>query len=206
MNSAERFRIAKERVRMEREQLTAMSTKIKIHSASSERIRQAIMTTVCDVFDLNAEDLVGRSRLKQITIARHAYCHLCSSLDPTSTLMSIGRSIRRDHSTVINSIKKCNNMRETDYRYAGKFQQCIEKLSESADEDLARIKFKPEHMQQKSTKRQRDMQKAIVAIDIVTDFMKVWDNSILKDGFSQNPKDLVASLNDIRTKAALNGF
>lgn len=206
MNSAERFKIAKDRVRIEREQLTAMSTRIRIKSVASERIREAILRVVAEVFEVPEEEIEGRSRLKRITVARHAYCLLCTSLDPMATLTSIGETIGRDHSTVINSIKKCNDMRETDYLYASQFQRCIEKIADSTDEELKRINFQPEHLQRKNTKRQRDMQRAILAIDIVTDFMKVWDEGILQDGFNQDPKAFVAAFNDIRTKAALNGF
>lgn len=202
--ASHRFAVAKDRVHRERQQLLAMSNKIRIKSVSSDRIRAEIMRVVCEVFGVTPEQVKSRTRLKQITYARHAYCHLASSVDPMSTLQSIGKTIGRDHSTVINSINKCNNLRETDIAYAGMFQRCIEELSESTDESLRHLHV--EQIQQRNSQRQREMQRALHAIDIVNKFMAIWDSQILSDGFAKDPKAIVAAFNDLRTEATHQGF
>lgn len=208
MNSTpiQKYKVASDRVRREREMLVAMSSKIKLKSVSSERILAECMRVVCEVFDVLPDDIKGRTRLKHITIARHAYCHLCSSLDPMGTLIRIGESIGRDHSTVINSIKKCNDLRETDITFAACFQDCIERLAKSTDEHLVRIKFHPDHIKQRNSRRQRELLQAASAVELMTEFMQIWDKQILGDGFFEDSKQVVEAFNNLRTKATNRGF
>ena len=155
-SSVQRFRIAADRVRRERDQLTSMCTKMKKSSITSESIRREIMRVVCEVFDVTKEEIVGPVRHKRVAVARHAYCTLVSSLDPLGTMVHIGEMLGgRNHSTIINSIRKCNNLRETDLTYASCFQRCIELLSNSTDAALMRINFHPQQIQSKDTERQR---------------------------------------------------
>lgn len=181
-----------------------MSNRIKLKSVSSEKIRDEVMRVVCEVYQVTPEQIRGRLRLKEITMARHAYCHLCTSLDPMATLSALGESIGRDHSTVINSIKKCNNLRETDILYAGLFQRCIEELSNIRSASLADLHV--EAIEQRNSKRQRDMQRALHAIDLVNKFMAIWDTQVLSDGFDRESKEIVAAFNDLRTEAIHYGF
>lgn len=176
-------------------------------SVSSESIRKEIMRVVCEVFDVTTEELMGPVRHKRVSVARHAYCTLCSSLDPLGTMVHIGETLGgRNHSTIINSIKKCNNLRETDLAYASCFMRCIELLSNSTDAALMRVNFKVEHIQSKNTERQRHMEQALAAIDIVKEFMRIWDNEVLFGGFPENDKKVIASFNDLRTQATEQGF
>ncbi len=206
-SSVQRFRIAADRVRRERDQLTSMCTKMKKSSVTSESIRREIMRVVCEVFDVTTEEIVGPVRHKRVAVARHAYCTLVSSLDPLGTMVHIGEMLGgRNHSTIINSIRKCNNLRETDLTYASCFQRCIELLSNSTDAALMRINFQPEQIQSKNTERQRQLQQALGAIDLVKEFMRIWDNEVLHGGFPEDDKKIIASFNDLRTKATQQGF
>lgn len=204
MSSRQRRAIAKQKIERERQQLLAMSTQIRLKSVSPKELYESVMVTVCEVFDVTPECMVGKSQVKSIYFARHAYCHLVSSLDPSASLCSIGRSLNRNHSTVINSIRKCNNLRETDYSYATQFERCVDKLIEGKSQDIER--FKVSQMQNRATQRQREMQRAVSAVELVSEFIKVWDNQILSEGFNKDSKAIVAAFNDLRTKAAQHGF
>ena len=180
---------------------------MKKSSVTSESIRREIMRVVCEVFDVTTEEIVGPVRHKRVAVARHAYCTLVSSLDPLGTMVHIGEMLGgRNHSTIINSIKKCNNLRETDLTYASCFQRCIELLSNSTDAALMRINFHPQQIKSKDTERQRQLQQALGAIDLVKEFMRIWDNEVLFGGFPEDDKKIIASFNDLRTKATQQGF
>jgi len=206
LTAAQKFKVASERVKIERDQLTAMSTKIKLKSESSSHIRAEILRIVCQVFGVEEEEVKAKIRLRTISLARHAYCHLCSALDPMCTLTQIGNDICRDHSTVIHSIKKCNDLRETDFTFAAMFQECILKLSESTEKEMVRLNFTPEQIQRNYSKRQRQLQNTMDALAIVQEFMKIWDTKVLSQGFSIKNKDVVAAFNDLRVEATRMGF
>lgn len=68
--------------------------------------------SVCDAFGVSADDLSGKSRLRSIIYARHAYASLItnvynpverSSHRPTVSLRVIGWRIHRIHSTIYHS-------------------------------------------------------------------------------------------------------
>ncbi len=189
---------------MERDQLTRMSTKIHDKKfINSKILRAEIMRVVSEVFGVSEESIKGRSRIKRITNARHAYCFLSMSLDPQATLSSIGQSIGRDHSTMINSIRKCSDLREVDYEYAKVFKSCIEGLSESTEKNMVRIKFKPEHLERNYNARQRMMEQSMKAVDIVRNFMVMCDGF----DFSEDQDDeLTQAVQRIRFEAANQGF
>lgn len=199
MKASQRFKIASDRVKIETRQLTIMSTNIRLKSESSEEIAAEVIRVVCEVFGVDAEDVRSRSRYRSITIARHAYCQLCSSLDSMTTLQRIGDSIGRDHSTVIASLKKCNDLRETDITFAAMFQECIYKLSESSESKKMTSFYR-------YNKKQLELQQAIDAVEIVREFMKVWDVQVLGNGFPENNKDVVSAFNDLRVEATQKGF
>lgn len=204
--TSHKFKIASDRVRREREMLVNMSSTIRVKSITSDRIMAECLRVVSEVFGIEPEEIKGRSRLRNIVIARHAYCHLSSSLDPMGTLGRIGESIGRDHSTVINSIKKCNDLRETDIGYATAFHKCIELLEASTDNHFKRIRFDADHLRQRANKRQRELLQASHAVELVADFMRIWDKQILSDGFFEDGKQVVEAFNELRTKATNKGF
>jgi hypothetical protein len=80
----------------------------------------------------------------------------------------------------------------------------VDKLVEGKSQDIER--FKVSQMQNRATQRQREMQRAVSAVELVSEFIKVWDNQILSEGFNKDSKAIVAAFNDLRTKAAQHGF
>ena len=197
--ASQRLKIATARVKIETRQLTIMSTNIKLNSETSEEISNEVLRVVCEVFGVDPEDARSRARYRAITIARHAYCLLCSSLDSMTTLAGIGKTINRDHSTVIHSIKKCNDLRETDITFAAMFQECIYKLSESSENKKLNSFYR-------YNKKQLELQQSLDAVGIVREFMSIWDIQVLRDGFPKNNKGVVAAFNDLRVEATKKGF
>jgi len=74
-----------------------------------------LLNKVCSYFTtVSPEDVKGRTRLAEVVKIRHLYCYLAwefynqNSLSYIS-LKQIGRSLNRDHSTIIHSIKNYND-------------------------------------------------------------------------------------------------
>lgn len=212
--SNERMRqAATQRLQQEKKALEHMSNYVHKNEIESNQIRQEIMRAVTNVFRVLPEDIIGPSRVREVSNPRHAYCCLCSAIDPSSTLQQIGESISRNHSTVINSITKCNDLRETDLDFANDFNECVQQLEMSTNKDMQRIKFNTEHILRRNTQRQREMQQALTAISIVQDFMAAWDKEMEgvigakpSEKLTPRARGIIAAFSDVRKKATMNGF
>lgn len=77
-----------------------------VGSVQSEVTIDKVRTAVCEYFNLTGEDLVSRSRKRQIVQARQIAMYLCRSLVNNCSLTTIGDEIGgKDHATVVHS---CN--------------------------------------------------------------------------------------------------
>lgn len=87
-----------------------------------------ILEVVSIVFDISIEDLKSEKRNESISIARHAYCFL-AKIGTSYTLKAIGDEInRKDHTTIMNSLKQANNMIESNTDYKANINYCYEML------------------------------------------------------------------------------
>ena len=204
---------ATQRLQQEKQALESMSKFVHKQQVESSEIRKEIMTIVCRVFRVLPEKVKGSSRAREYANPRHAYCCLCSAIDPASTLAAIGESINRNHSTVINSITKCNDLRETDLDFSNDFNQCVSLLEKSRNKDMQRIKFNTEHILRRNNQRQREMQQALTAIGIVNDFMAAWDKEMegvigakANEKLTPRARGIIAAFSHVRQKATKNGF
>ncbi len=92
---------------------------------------EAIQETVSDFLGIKQDLLNGRSRKREIVEARHIAMYLCRKFTGHS-LKEIGRRFgKRDHTTVINAIKKVEDHAETNVQFREKFRRIQEVLSES---------------------------------------------------------------------------
>ena len=82
---------------------------------ASERITvDKVVDLVANYFDIKPEDLLGKSRQKQISLARQIAMTLCR-VHLEKSLPEIGRAFGgRDHSTVLSSIRKIKKNKEND--------------------------------------------------------------------------------------------
>jgi len=67
-----------------------------------------IQEVVCDSFKISMEDLHSRSRRKDIATARKVAMFLCRQYT-TQSLVSIGQSFKRSHSSVVHAVHELNN-------------------------------------------------------------------------------------------------
>ena len=69
----------------------------------------AILNLVSEKLNVPIEEITGKKRDAHIVEARHIYCKIAKKNNHSYTLERIGKLINRNHATVINSIKKCDN-------------------------------------------------------------------------------------------------
>ena len=70
---------------------------------SQELSLEIIMKIVCEYFKINQKKLSISSREESLSYARKIYAFLCEKYT-TKTLVKIGKSINRSHSTIINML------------------------------------------------------------------------------------------------------
>ena len=74
-----------------------------------------VLESIVLVSGVPGDKILGKRRDREIASARHLFCYL-SRMHTNASLLAIGEFLGgRDHTTVINSIKVCNNMIDTDY-------------------------------------------------------------------------------------------
>lgn len=197
---AERFRMAAATVEAQRKTLNAMSASLSIKATTSARLTEACMQIVCQAFDMTPEDIKGPSREKEFAYARHTYCYLCINLDPMLTLKRVGDTIGRDHSTIINSLKKCEQLRASDMRYAKQFNTCLDILQEAHSNVFRRLNedrikmMRDEYLDKKGEREEN----AVVIVRRFVDIMR-----------TQSPKEIhriLQDLGDLYVDAKAVGF
>lgn len=63
----------------------------------------------CEALDVSYTDLVSTKRNQDVVFARHSICH-CLRLREKKSYTDIGAFFNRDHATVINSVKRWDNL------------------------------------------------------------------------------------------------
>lgn len=92
-----------------------------------ERFR-GIVTACAAEFNITLEQLIGESRQAPIVLARFAAMALASRLLGYS-LPRIGRLLRRDHTTVLNGIRRITAMAEDDPALAARLDRLAASLT-----------------------------------------------------------------------------
>jgi len=197
-SAIKKFKVVSDRLKKEQKQLTAVATNIHLQAMSSEKIRNDITDVITEVFGVLKSEIQGRSRKRPIVYARHTYCMLCHNLDPESTLEKTGKSIGRDHATILNSIRKCNNLRETDLKYSAMFQVCVDKLTDKVGEhDMSKVTMKP---------HQEEMKRGKLAAQLLDEFIIIWGGERLVGRYHENNQPLIEAFNDLKSRAVEYGF
>ena len=70
---------------------------------------QTVLRETAKHFDIKIDDLISISRKAKLTYARHVFCYVAYMITQSSSVQ-ISRTIRRDHSTVFNSLHKMREM------------------------------------------------------------------------------------------------
>lgn len=97
-----------------------LSDVIKIFNDSSsinkKTTKENILFAVSKYFGISKKDLLSPSRKKEIVSARNISIYLTRELLDDS-LIEIGRFFKRDHSTILNSLKKIEKQIKTDVKF-----------------------------------------------------------------------------------------
>jgi chromosomal replication initiator protein len=91
---------------------------------------QVIIEEACKVFDASPSDIVKRTRAQRVVNARHFVAwFLVKNLG--MSLSSVGRDVLggRDHTTIINSIKKFSNLYDTEDLFKNRADLIVENLA-----------------------------------------------------------------------------
>jgi chromosomal replication initiator protein len=87
-----------------------------------------ITNHICNFYNLQKEDLIGKKRPKNIAMPRQIAMYLCRTLTDSS-LPKIGQYFGgRDHTTVIHACEKIDKLRKEDKSFDNQIQQFEEKI------------------------------------------------------------------------------
>lgn len=206
LSPAQKFKLAAERIEIERKELREMATTVRMRAESSQSIMDELLSIVSEVFNIPESDIKSKSRKKEISMARHAYCYLCGKLDPFCTLKKIGMSLDRDHSTVLNSYAKCEAARATDYYFASAFDRCLKRVADSNKRFMQKIQHTPEQIEKGYSTKESELRKALAALGLLHEFMLCMGqhDRMLADG---NPKTgLIQNMQKLKVRAIKLGF
>lgn len=85
-----------------------------------------VLQIVAETLGLDIDKVRSRKRDAPLTDARHIYCFIIMKLSSvTISQKSAGEIIGRDHTTVINSIKKAIELDETSKDFRDRLDKCI---------------------------------------------------------------------------------
>lgn len=98
------------------------------------------MTIVSQVCGIPIEKIVGKDRTRKIVIARQLYCYILRE-HFWYGLVEIGKSINRDHTTIIHSHRLVKNLLEiADPQMVEPYEAIMAKIKEESKSEL-RIKI-----------------------------------------------------------------
>ena len=96
-------------------ELAARVTEKIVSSPVNEISIGKVQASVCEYFGISTEDLVSKSRKRQIVQARQIAMYLCRTLLPNCSLSTIGAQTGgKDHATVLHSCNIVSDMMATD--------------------------------------------------------------------------------------------
>ena len=109
-------------------QLTKEILKNLVHPIDTEVNIDYIQKSIAEYFDLSLEQLVDKTRKKEVVVARQLGMYFAKEYTNLS-LQTIGQHFgKRDHSTVIHAINCVNDLIETDRKFKKSYQDLQKKL------------------------------------------------------------------------------
>lgn len=101
---------------------------------NSEELKKEIINAIEAVLDVTYEQMLSRCRESDIVTARHILFLVMRSCT-TATYQDIGKSVGRDHSTVLYGVNKAIS----DYHYSRQHRASIDSVLERLDRDSYEI-------------------------------------------------------------------
>jgi len=111
----------------------ALRRKVIDNRVSRHDLELEILDAVSAAFCIHISDITGRSRVKAIAEARHAYMSILRNVT-NLTLVQVGSLMGRDHSTVINSCNTASDLLETDRAFAQRYRNAIQIVQENLEQ------------------------------------------------------------------------
>ena len=109
-------------------ELAASITETLVGEEKSDVNMEKVQSSVCEYFNISREELVSKSRKRQIVQARQIAMYLCRNLISNCSLAAIGSEIGgKDHATVLHSCMTVSDLMLTD-RVFRKYVNDIEGL------------------------------------------------------------------------------
>lgn len=88
-----------------------------------------IQRTVSEYFNVSVQDLIDKTRKKEIALARQVAMYFCKEFFAEMSLKSIGEKFgKRDHSTVIHAIQTVNDQLDVDSNFKAQIEEIRKKL------------------------------------------------------------------------------
>jgi len=85
----------------------------RLDITKNEQTWHDVMRAVCQTFNLTPDEIQSQNRKQELIFARHMFCYLCRKHLQMS-LVDIGKILMRDHSTIINAVRKASDLIEFD--------------------------------------------------------------------------------------------
>lgn len=104
--------------------------KLPVHLFLNKTTPERVVRATCEVLNVERDDLVGKTRKKEVVEARHIISFILVKRVGL-TLKRVGQYYLggRDHTTVINSIKKFDNLYETEETFRAKVYTITNNIS-----------------------------------------------------------------------------
>ena len=114
-------------------ELAASITETLVGEEKSDVNMEKVQSSVCEYFNISREELVSKSRKRQIVQARQIAMYLCRNLISNCSLAAIGAEIGgKDHATVLHSCMTVSDLMATDKVFR-KYVTDIENMLASCD-------------------------------------------------------------------------
>ncbi len=115
-------------------EIAASITESLVGEEKTDVSMEKVQQSVCEYFNISREDLVSKSRKRQIVQARQIAMYLCRNLISNCSLASIGSEIGgKDHATVLHSCMTVADLMSTDKVFR-KYVNDIENMLVSSSE------------------------------------------------------------------------
>ena len=113
-------------------------------------------------YDVTVGLMMGRSRKREVVVARHIFMYLMRKRKENFSLASIGAHLGKDHATVLHGNKTVTNMIDTnDWLYVSALEATKKPFNESMDASIEAILMTGKSTQEQVDEMQEKMKEAI---------------------------------------------
>lgn len=183
------------RVQAKKLHINAMTAEVSLKVQMNQQLFDTIANIVSIQFGVSVDLLLGRERHEEVVVARHAMVYLCRLACPYATIASIGALFGRDHSTIVHSTRRCEELREVDPVYSLEFERCWKDLQ-------AQVPAIPPRKLSEKQKSKQLMNEMHVSRDLMMKFIDAWDRYMVH----ANQDEFMKTLAKIRARGAELGL